>query len=664
MEYLFYIRLIGFTAGTLLFLFLLVLLAGLRRPRLFESLLFLTGICLFLFYAGGLLGMNAEMYYASPPQATMKFAVGLMVVGMGLLPVFLVHGCLAYRRRLRATASWKLPGRFIEIVFVVLYLQVLAILLTASPITLNPSLSNLEPAFDWCRIYGGSVLAVALFICAAFHSYFSRKAEDQPQSRLHFSLVVQFTAIGGLAFAAYKISSFKAVPYGVAQALATIVLLAPIVIGAQLGYFFVRRRFLPAGLQRSLVFTVTAGFLALLYVSVAHRLSGLLDPPLPPVATFSILIFALVIFFEPLQRRVGKVLQRAFRAEAEQLQRLTAEIQHVARAGNLAALITFAETRISDSFSLSGVRISLHHGPARPAVVSENVQRFILRNGPAEIGVLEAYFFGQALSGETHAALDYLAEQLPAAIDLCRLLDEKLRLERDLAARERLALLGQMAASISHNLRNPLSSMKTLLQLQLENPELPASARPDCEKAIAEVDRLNDKLTQLLRYAKPPVRVGSGITAATVDVAAVAARTVSLLQHEAERRRVSLSLDASAEKAEAAGADEALSDVLSNLIVNALEAVPAGGTVRVRLARRDANIVLEILDDGPGIPEYVRPRIFQPFFTTKPSGTGLGLAIVEKRIAEIGATLGCESPVLNARGTRFTVTLRPAPDSS
>jgi two-component system sensor histidine kinase HydH len=272
--------------------------------------------------------------------------------------------------------------------------------------------------------------------------------------------------------------------------------------------------------------------------------------------------------------------------------------------------------------------------------------------------VLEAYFFGQSLSGETHAALDYLAEQLPAAIDLCRLLDEKLRLERELAERERLALLGQMAASVSHNLRNPLSSMKTLLQLQLENPELPASARTDCEKAIAEVDRLNAKLSQLLKYAKPQVR--SGITAATVDAAAIAARSVALLQHEAERRGVSLTLEGASEKTQAAGTEEALSDVLSNLIVNAMEAVQQGGSVRVSLTRRDSAVAVEILDDGPGIPEYVRPKIFQPFFTTKPSGTGLGLAIVEKRVAEMGGSIECESPAHDGRGTRFVVRLTVA----
>ena len=70
MEFLFYLRLIGFTAGSLLHLFLFVLLAGLRRPRLFESCLFLSGICLFLFYSGGLLDMNLQIFYSSPPLAT------------------------------------------------------------------------------------------------------------------------------------------------------------------------------------------------------------------------------------------------------------------------------------------------------------------------------------------------------------------------------------------------------------------------------------------------------------------------------------------------------------------------------------------------------------------------------------------------------------------
>ncbi len=646
------------TAGTVLYLFLLTLFAGLRRRKPFEVVLFLTGIATFLMYAGKLLELNIKIYYLYLHRGTMlpflslSFAEVIAALGGSLFPPLLVHAHFEYWRRLNEGRNprWVYPSIGFFYLPGILGLIITGMIFFGADV---PGTTTLHTMEVWLF---NPWLYIAFFLSALMQLAFARSENRASLSRLHMALAVTFMIGIALRFipALAQMLAMESAPALKASAI-YLILLIP---GALLGYYVIRNLFLPFGVQRDLVFTVTAAFLAVLYLTFARRVSMWLEPNFPPVATESILIFVLVLFFAPLQRRMGAVLQRAFRAEAEQLQRLTAEIQHVARAGDLNELISFAETRIRESFSLSGVRITLHDSPSRPATVSGNVQRFILRNGPAEIGVLEAYFFGQALSGETHAALDYLAEQLPAAIDLCRLLDEKLRLERELAERERLALLGQMAASISHNLRNPLSSMKTLLQLQLENPELPASARPDCEKAIAEVDRLNAKLTQLLRYAKPAVRADSGISAATVDAAAVAARTVSLLQHEAERRGVSLTFECAAQKVEAVATEEALSDILSNLIVNAIEAVPAGGTVRVCLSHRDADVVLEILDDGPGIPENIRARIFQPFFTTKPSGTGLGLAIVEKRIAEIGATIACDSPALNARGTRFVVTLK------
>src|SRR5439155_7605526 len=96
---------------------------------------------------------------------------------------------------------------------------------------------------------------------------------------------------------------------------------------------------------------------------------------------------------------------------------------------------------------------------------------------------------GAMLSGEVQAALELLCEQLPASIDLCRLIGEKLRLERELAERERLAALGQMAASISHNLKNPLGSIKTILQVQLENPAMPDSLKSETQMVMSEISR-------------------------------------------------------------------------------------------------------------------------------------------------------------------------------
>jgi signal transduction histidine kinase len=100
-----------------------------------------------------------------------------------------------------------------------------------------------------------------------------------------------------------------------------------------------------------------------------------------------------------------------------------------------------------------------------------------------------------------------------------------------------------------------------------------------------------------------------------------------------------------------------VNDIVSNLVVNALEATPRGGQVIVSAASRDGACILAVEDDGLGIPAALREKILQPFFTTKPQGTGLGLAIVARRVAEFGGKLNLESPVQNRHGTRFKVTL-------
>ncbi|MBI3757487.1 MAG: hypothetical protein HY267_05875, partial [Deltaproteobacteria bacterium] len=412
----FYLQLVLCTAGSVLYLFLLTLFAGLRRRKAFEVTLFLTGIAVFCFYSGYLLLLNARIQYASPPQFTTWFSGALILLGIKAMPPLIVHTHAAYLSRLDKARNRE----WVKLLVWAFYLGALVGTTIADIFFMD----FWPVVWPWGVGAEGILAALAFAIAATMQITFATYAANVSHRRLHVALGFSFFALALIwlvPFAPYLNQAGLLIP------------------GLFLGYFALRNQFLPAGFQRNLVFSVTAGFIALLYLTLARRLSDWLDPYFPPVATTSVLLFVLVVFFDPIQRRVGKILQRAFRAEAEQLQRLTAEIQHVARAGNLAELITFAESRIRESFSLSSVRISLLDGPARPATVSGNVQRFILRNGPVEIGVLEAYFFGQTLSGETHAALDYISEQLPAAIDLCRLLDEKLRLERELAERERLA---------------------------------------------------------------------------------------------------------------------------------------------------------------------------------------------------------------------------------
>jgi signal transduction histidine kinase len=98
-------------------------------------------------------------------------------------------------------------------------------------------------------------------------------------------------------------------------------------------------------------------------------------------------------------------------------------------------------------------------------------------------------------------------------------------------------------------------------------------------------------------------------------------------------------------------------DILSNLVLNAIEATPAGGHVRIGMQAVGSDCQVTVEDDGMGIPPALREKVLQPFFTTKPRGTGLGLAIVQRRLEELGGALEWRSPKEDGVGTKFEITL-------
>jgi signal transduction histidine kinase len=296
-------------------------------------------------------------------------------------------------------------------------------------------------------------------------------------------------------------------------------------------------------------------------------------------------LFVLVIFIEPLQRALGRRLQETAQREMDRVQRLMVEVQQVARLGDLPQLVRVVENRLKEQFEFAGAGLSLHEMDVetlRKTTGRQFRESFPIRQGKRMIGTLGIEPQGAMISGEAQAAVESLCEQLPSALDLCRLIDEKVRLERELAERERLALLGQMAASISHNLKNPLGSIKTILQVQMENPELPASLRGETKIVLDEIGRLSAKLNQLLRFSRPAVR--GGTVEGSCDAAAVIEEVARVLRHEAERRGVTLELQLCTNGAKAAAAADAVSDIVSNLVVNALDATPRGGRVSVTAA--------------------------------------------------------------------------------
>jgi signal transduction histidine kinase len=648
-----YIRLIGYTAGTLLQLFWMVVILGYRRQRNFERVFFFLCLALFFFYGGSLLALNSQIYYPLPPAALNQFAIVIISLGLCMLPALLLHLHMEYAetRGLLRIRRWKLAVLFL------FYAACVHLAYQRIPSLLHdPHFNFLEPGSSLGEGFA-IVLAVALAWCAVWERRFATAAPDKPQRYFHWALMAVFTAsflaVAGLHLAPFHLEARRAREFATAFSLLSILPFSVLI------FLVYRHNFLQIGRQKNLLYAISATFLALLYLSLVRRLSLRLEPVLPPEATASILLFVLVIFIEPLQRALGRRLQETAQKEIDVAHRLAAEIQQEARRGDVTQLAEFIERRLKEQFEFAEVGLRLwdpnsgkeERLPAR----KEFREGFTILQGNQTIGTLGIEPHGSAISGETKVALEFLCEQLPGALDLCRLIEEKLRLERELAERERLALVGQMAASISHNLKNPLGSMKTILQVQLENPELPESIRGETRMVLDEVGRLSTKLNQLLQFSRPVVRGGSAV--GSCDARAAVEEVAGVLSHEAERRGVKMQSKVSGGSAMVAASAEAVNDILSNLVVNALEATPSGGRVIVSAASHDGVCTLTVEDNGPGIPVALREKILQPFFTTKSQGTGLGLAIVARRVAEFGGKMDWESPVRDGRGTRFEVTL-------
>jgi signal transduction histidine kinase len=208
-------------------------------------------------------------------------------------------------------------------------------------------------------------------------------------------------------------------------------------------------------------------------------------------------------------------------------------------------------------------------------------------------------------------------------------------LERQLFHAERLATVGRLAAGIAHEINNPLEGMANYLTLARD-----ALARGDVSAAqgrLASVreglDRAAGIVRQVLAHADP-----SSVPRTQVDLARVLDETARFVQSRPEFRGVDFALDLPSAPLLVLGNAVMLGQVAVNLILNACEAQPAGGRVEVRARREAGQVVAEVADRGPGIPERDRQRIFEPFYSTKDS-TGLGLSVCHSIVRDHGGEL-------------------------
>ncbi len=216
--------------------------------------------------------------------------------------------------------------------------------------------------------------------------------------------------------------------------------------------------------------------------------------------------------------------------------------------------------------------------------------------------------------------------------------DELRRKDVVLKRSERMASVGLVAGAVAHDLNNPLTNL-------LLNAEALLRSVPEGSPDRRIVEDMMESALRCRRIALDVRNLGREYEIARVpcDLPGIVEEAVRLLRHVWEPRRVSVACDLRPAPSGCLCSPTLMLQVAVNLVENAIQASPEGGTVLVRLREAGGGVVLEVEDDGPGIPEKDRVAVFRPFFTTKPEGTGLGLAICRRIMERHGGSVELES---------------------
>jgi PAS domain S-box-containing protein len=194
---------------------------------------------------------------------------------------------------------------------------------------------------------------------------------------------------------------------------------------------------------------------------------------------------------------------------------------------------------------------------------------------------------------------------------------------------EKMSVIGELAASIAHEIRNPLTSIKGFVQILQEDEHMMHSGE-HLRVMSEEIDRINEVVGELLLIAKPQMQ-----TVLSVDLKAVIEDVMTLMKSSAVQNNISLMLNHEADTFKVSGNKNHLKQVFINLIKNAIESMPDGGTVQTAIERSaDGSIRISISDEGIGLSQERMEKLGEPFYTTKDKGTGLGLTVCYKIIRE------------------------------
>jgi signal transduction histidine kinase len=696
------LQFVGYSTGAALHLWMGGLLLRRRRGLgKIERVLLALAVGMGVWHASnllvalhGLLGLERERW-----ATLLRLADTFAVVSITLSYSFLLHVHLHLWANARARALTLIEKARVYLS----YIPALFLFLAVPHIwqgTYEPMLDRFSHTFLPLSVNLTYSLAFALWAAyvlafiAVTDLLIARVASAPGERRSMQMLSISLIAIGCLLLAVFAFGLGSGTRLGLY--LKTLANLSSLLPSALIAYYIYRYRYLELMITESLIVASFAAVVLAVYLYGIRTIGAWLTEhyQLRAGAVEALLILALVLVAAPLRRWLERRFHKLFEREASLYRDIVAHIG--AQAGQykqLPELLRYVEERATEALSLRRVQLVVKpraqdeteapetwgtatavddsgNGEGANAWVESILKlcgernwqpvegepalrergfevAYALRREDETHGLMLVDGAPDQLTTDARSVLEVLAGQVAIAIEDCRLVEENVRLERRLAHGERLAALGQMAATVAHEVKNPLSAIKSIAQVMREDENLTREYARDLNLIVGETDRLSRSVTQLLSFARtaPPA-----VAPSRADE--LIQTTVELFKAEAAGREIALECRTVAHAELDGVRSSALRDALSNLLGNALQATPAGGRITIEARVEGSQAIVTVVDTGGGIAPEIRGRIWEPFFTTKQRGTGLGLSILKKRIEEVGGQAAL-APQQNNEGARF-----------
>lgn len=680
-----------FAYGTAAVLDLVLLLSLLERPNwqsITAWMLTLTiGVC--LWHSG--LFVHALLVKSPGELAVHGLWASMTVMAAGLLtmPCAMIHGLHRYTKHGMSNSTRANPWMALY------YLPIILIIPISMRLATDPRAPFLQLLHAWVVPYVLFMTVTNLVV--AFGLLRLRKEIESPS-------VLQFFAALAWTFIGITIVNVSCLTWAMQfwpqwrSGLQMIVALSPVLPALVFSYYVLRFRLLPLVLERALIYgAIVVGAMLLHEVMTREFAEVFQDQYRVNFGMMEgIAAIGLILVYQPLRQRCAEALDYLFGGSSEQRgANRTLSIQLATRSGEPPdQLLNWFVHAAKAAFQVDSVTAIVLH-PSQHGVYSteddsglsrENalmlcqqllgagMRSCTLYNAPDQKSLLAlqeasasaalridspnrpglllvgTQQFRQTLREEQFNALSLLVEQLGITLQTSELHSARIEAERRALQQEKLSTLGLLAGSIAHEVKNPLSSIKSIATVLAEELGPSSPHAEDLRLILGEIDRLAGTTSQLLDVARTPMRASPD-----AHLQQSLRQTKGLLSHLARQNHSEIRLDVP-ETLEPVAVDEGtLREIFLNLIVNSLEAAGPGGIVEVTCRQDKGSVVTEVRDNGPGLPDEVRERLFEPLITTKEAGTGLGLYIVGLRVRGCGGEVTCETSPES--GTAFSIRL-------